>query len=95
MNEITRTVDAVWRIESARIVATLAQMTGDIGLAEDLAQEALVDALMLGHLLPSVRGELLARPGRLDEARSELNSAADLAGNERESAVLRARAAAL
>jgi len=40
-----RTVDAVWRIESARIVATLAKLTGDVGLAEDLAQEALVDAL--------------------------------------------------
>ena len=39
------TLDAVWRIESARIVATLAKVTGDVGLAEDLAQEALVDAL--------------------------------------------------
>ncbi|QHC57177.1 RNA polymerase sigma factor [Rathayibacter sp. VKM Ac-2760] len=38
-------VDAVWRIESARIVATLARVTGDVGLAEDLAQEALVEAL--------------------------------------------------
>ncbi|CAN5491627.1 sigma-70 family RNA polymerase sigma factor [soil metagenome] len=45
MTGIQRTVDAVWRIESARIVATLAKMTGDVGLAEDLAQEALVDAL--------------------------------------------------
>lgn len=45
MSDIQRTVDAVWRIESARIVATLAKMTGDLGLAEDLAQEALVDAL--------------------------------------------------
>ena len=45
MTDIHRTVDAVWRIESARIVATLAKMTGDVGLAEDLAQEALVDAL--------------------------------------------------
>ena len=45
MTDIRRTVDAVWRIESARIVATLAKMTGDLGLAEDLAQEALVDAL--------------------------------------------------
>lgn len=43
--DIQRTVDAVWRIEGARIVATLAKMTGDVGLAEDLAQEALVDAL--------------------------------------------------
>jgi RNA polymerase sigma factor (sigma-70 family) len=45
VTDIQRTVDAVWRIESARIVATLAKMTGDVGLAEDLAQEALVDAL--------------------------------------------------
>lgn len=45
MSDIRRTIDAVWRIESARIVATLAKMTGDVGLAEDLAQEALVDAL--------------------------------------------------
>jgi len=45
VTDIQRTVDAVWRIESARIVATLAKVTGDVGLAEDLAQEALVDAL--------------------------------------------------
>jgi RNA polymerase sigma factor (sigma-70 family) len=45
MCDIRRTVDAVWRIESARIVATLAKHTGDVGLAEDLAQAALVDAL--------------------------------------------------
>ncbi|WP_375388480.1 RNA polymerase sigma factor [uncultured Amnibacterium sp.] len=37
--------EAVWRIEGARIVATLARVTGDLGLAEDLAQEALVEAL--------------------------------------------------
>ena len=42
---MTSAVEAVWRIESARIVATLARMTGDLGLAEDLAQEALVEAL--------------------------------------------------
>ena len=40
-----RTIDAVWRIESARIVATLAKITGDVVLAEDLAQEAVVEAL--------------------------------------------------
>ena len=40
-----RAVAAVWRIESARIVATLTRYTGDFGLAEDLAQEALLDAL--------------------------------------------------
>jgi RNA polymerase sigma factor (sigma-70 family) len=38
-------VDAVWKLESARIVAGLARMVGDIGLAEELAQEALVAAL--------------------------------------------------
>ena len=45
MSDIRRTVDAVWRIEGARIIATLAKMTGDVGLAEDLAQDALADAL--------------------------------------------------
>ncbi|MDR5698320.1 RNA polymerase sigma factor [Agromyces aerolatus] len=40
-----RAVVAVWRIESARIVATLTRTVGDFGLAEDLAQEALADAL--------------------------------------------------
>ncbi|WP_206541964.1 RNA polymerase sigma factor [Leucobacter celer] len=43
--ETRRTVAAVWRIESARIVATLTRSVGDFGLAEDLAQEALADAL--------------------------------------------------
>ncbi|MGG7510635.1 RNA polymerase sigma factor [Plantibacter sp. YIM 135249] len=41
-----RAVEAVWRIESAKIVATLTRMVGDFGLAEDLAQEALADALV-------------------------------------------------
>ena len=40
-----RAVAAVWRIESARIVGALTRMVGDFGLAEDLAQEALLDAL--------------------------------------------------
>ena len=40
-----RAIDAVWRIESARLIAGLARMVGDIGLAEDLAQDALVSAL--------------------------------------------------
>lgn len=42
---IQQTVDAVWRMEAAKIVATLTRAVGEIGLAEDLAQEALVDAL--------------------------------------------------
>jgi RNA polymerase sigma factor (sigma-70 family) len=43
--DIARRVDAIWRIEGARVVATLARRTGDLGIAEDLAQEAVVDAL--------------------------------------------------
>lgn len=43
--DIHRTIDAVWRIESARLIATLARMLRDVGLAEELAQDALVAAL--------------------------------------------------
>ena len=43
--DIHRTIDAVWRIESARIIAGLARMVRDVGLAEELAQDALVAAL--------------------------------------------------
>jgi RNA polymerase sigma factor (sigma-70 family) len=38
-------IEAVWRIESARIIAGIARMVGDVGVAEDLAQDALVAAL--------------------------------------------------
>jgi RNA polymerase sigma factor (sigma-70 family) len=40
-----RAIDAVWRIESPRLIAGLARMVHDIGVAEDLAQDALVSAL--------------------------------------------------
>src|SRR5215204_1115672 len=43
--EIHRTIDAVWRIESARVIAGLARLVHDVGLAEELAQDALVAAL--------------------------------------------------
>jgi len=46
------------------------------------------------HLLPSVRGDLLARLGRHEEARTEFERAASLARNARERAVLLGRAAA-
>src|SRR5919201_2688854 len=39
-----RAIDAVWRIESAKLIAGLARIVGDVGLAEDLAQDALVAA---------------------------------------------------
>jgi RNA polymerase sigma factor (sigma-70 family) len=38
-------VDAVWRIESARLIGGLVRMVRDVGVAEDLAQEALISAL--------------------------------------------------
>ncbi len=40
-----RTIDALWRIESARLIAALARLVRDVGLAEELAQDALVTAL--------------------------------------------------
>jgi len=40
-----RAIEAVWRIESAKVIAGLTRMVGDVGLAEDLAQDALVAAL--------------------------------------------------
>src|SRR6187401_2476077 len=46
MTSATRqTIEAVWRIESARLIAGLARLVRDVGLAEDLAQDALVAAL--------------------------------------------------
>ena len=45
MDDIGRTLEGIWRIESARLIAGLAGMVRDVGLAEDLAQEALVAAL--------------------------------------------------
>src|ERR1700754_1550116 len=43
--DIHRAIEAVWRIESARLIASLARIVRDIGLAEDLAQDAFIAAL--------------------------------------------------
>jgi RNA polymerase sigma factor (sigma-70 family) len=43
--DIHRTIDAVWRIESAHLIAGLARIVRDVGVAEELAQDALVTAL--------------------------------------------------
>lgn len=45
VSDTRRSIDAVWRIESARLIAGLARVTRDLGLAEDFAQDALVAAL--------------------------------------------------
>jgi RNA polymerase sigma factor (sigma-70 family) len=44
-SEIQRAIDAVWRIESPRLIAGLTRIVRDVGVAEDLAQDALVAAL--------------------------------------------------
>ena len=44
-SETNRAIEAVWRIEASRLIAGLARMTRDVGIAEELAQEALVAAL--------------------------------------------------
>src|SRR5687768_15499981 len=43
--DVRRVVDAVWRMEAAKLIAALARVTGDVGMAEELAQDALVAAL--------------------------------------------------
>lgn len=43
--DMRATLDAVWRMEAAKILATLTRTVGDVGLAEDLASDALLDAL--------------------------------------------------
>lgn len=44
-SESHRAIEAVWRIESARVIAAVARLVGDVGLAEDFAQDALLAAL--------------------------------------------------
>ena len=73
-----------------------------VGMASGpLAGLALVDALTAEgtlasyHYAPSVRGDLLEKLGRLDEARAEFDRAAALATNARERELLRARALAV
>ncbi|MFH5823608.1 RNA polymerase sigma factor [Georgenia sp. AZ-5] len=80
-------------VELNRAVAVSMAEGPDRGLAivDDLAG---TPALARYHLLPSVRGDLLARLGRHAEARAEFARAAELTQNERERALLMARAAA-
>ena len=71
-----------------------------VGMAEGPAAglaiaDQLDEALAGYYLLPSVRGDLLAKLGRTTEARAELERAAELTSNAREQALLRARAAKL
>jgi predicted RNA polymerase sigma factor len=104
-----RAILAVWRIEQPRLMlAAIARSpiidlnrAVAVGMAEGPeAALAIVDrlardpALKGYHLLPSVRGDLLHKLRRYEEARAAFEAAAALAGNTRERNLLRRRAAA-
>lgn len=48
MKDVPNAIEAVWKIESTRLIAAIARVTHDIGIAEELAQDALVTALNSG-----------------------------------------------
>lgn len=73
-------------INRAVAVAMASGPAAGLKIVDDLAADK---ALANSHLLPSVRGELLIRLGRADEARAELMHALELCGNEQERVVLR------
>ena len=79
-------------VELNRTVAVSMAFGPDAGLAaiDDLLNEP---ALKNYHLLPSVRGDFLFKLGRLDEAKSEFERAAEMTRNEREKTLLLSRAA--
>jgi predicted RNA polymerase sigma factor len=77
-------------LNRAVAVAMASGPAAGLEIVEALAEEP---SLKSYHLLPSVRGDLLAKLGRFDEARDEFERAAALTRNERERALLRARAA--
>jgi RNA polymerase sigma-70 factor, ECF subfamily len=81
----------VVQLNRAVAVAMAYGPAAGLALADQLAAQG---ALSSYHLLPSVRGDLLARLGRFAEARSEFERAADLTRNGPESRLLRDRAAA-
>ena len=47
MKDVPTAIEAVWKIESTRLIAAMARVTHDIGIAEELAHDALVTALEL------------------------------------------------
>ncbi|QPZ38637.1 RNA polymerase sigma factor [Paramicrobacterium chengjingii] len=78
-------------VDLNRAVA-VSMATGPASALQIVDDLAAAGSLAGTHLLPSVRGELLAQLGRHDEARAEFESAAALTGNEREAEVLRGKA---
>jgi predicted RNA polymerase sigma factor len=85
-----RTPSPVVELNRAVAVAMAFGPAAGLELVDALAAEPLLASY---HLLPSVRGDLLAKLGRLDEARAEFERAASLTRNARERELLLARAA--
>lgn len=82
-DDVRRTLEAVWRIEAAKVTAVVARVVGDVGLAEDLAQDAFVQALEQWPRdgIPSNPGAWLtstARRRAIDRIRRDVNLASKL-----------------
>jgi len=89
--------EALGRIAPSPVVelnraAAVAMATGPASALQIIDRLGASGALAGYHLLPATRGELLLRLGRAEEARSEFAVAAALAGNDRERALLQAKA---
>lgn len=72
-------IDAIWRFESPRLIASLARLVRDVGQAEKLAQDAFLVALEQWRAsgIPERPGAwLMMKLGRVDEARPEFARAA-------------------
>ncbi|GAB2764765.1 RNA polymerase sigma factor [Terrabacter koreensis] len=82
-DDVQRTLAAVWRMEAAKVTAVVARVVGDVGLAEDLAQDAFVQALEQWPRdgIPSKPGAWLtstARRRAIDRIRRDVNLASKL-----------------
>ena len=88
--QVHQQVEAVWRIEAARLIASLARIVRDVGLAEEFAQDALVSALEHGREgVPDNPGAWLMSTGKnraLDHLRRQrmLHSKHEVLGQELE-----------
>ena len=97
--QIAALYETLARITGSPVVALNSAVAAGMAFGPEIGLRA-VDALVAGgaleryHLLPSVRGDLLAKLGRHDEARTEFERAASMTRNRRERDLLLARAAA-